>query len=217
MALVLRTAGAPEQLAPALRTAVAGVDPMLALDRIQSLDAFLANSLAPQKFRTTLMLGLALVGLVLGAIGIAGVTARSIAERMPEFGVRLALGCDSGALWRRAVTDQVRVVAVGAIGGVVLALAASQLLAALLPETGGIDLPVLAGAVAVLSATALVSAAIPASRVLRLNPLPCCDSRPRAAYHKGSTGPKMNAGAAKIGSMDFTPDSRRSWRTLRSS
>jgi len=171
MALVLRTAGAPEQLAPALRTAVAGVDPMLALDRIQSLDTFLANSLAPQKFRTILMLGLALVGLVLGAIGIAGVTARSIAERMPEFGVRLALGCDSGALWRRAVTDQVRVVAVGAIGGVVLALAASQLLAALLPETGGIDLPVLVGAVAVLSATALVSAAIPASRVLRLNPV----------------------------------------------
>jgi putative ABC transport system permease protein len=171
MALVMRTAGEPEQLAPALRAAVAGVDPMLALDRIQSIDTFLANSLAPQKFRTTLMLGLALVGLVLGAIGIAGVTARSIAERMPEFGVRLALGCDSGALWRRAVTDQVRIVAVGAVSGVVLALATSRLLAALLPETGGIDLPVLVGAVAVLSATALASAAIPASRVLRMNPV----------------------------------------------
>lgn len=171
MALVLRTAGEPEQLVPALRAAVAGVDPLLALDRIQSLDTFLADSLAPQKFRTTLMLGLALVGLVLGAIGIAGVTARSIAERMPEFGVRLALGCDSGALWRRAVSDQVRTVGIGAISGVVLALAASRLLATMLPETGGIDLTVVVGSVALLIATALVSAAIPASRVLRVNPV----------------------------------------------
>jgi putative ABC transport system permease protein len=171
MGLILRTAGDPEQLTPAVRAAVASVDPLLALDRIQSLDTFLADSLAPQKFRTTLMLGLALVGLMLGAIGIAGVTARSVAERMPEFGVRLALGCDSGALWRRAVTDQVRVVGVGAIGGVVLALAASRVLAAMLPETGGFDVTVVVGAVALLSATALVSAALPAARVLRVNPV----------------------------------------------
>ena len=69
---------------------------------------------SPQRFRTTLMIGLALVGLLLGAIGIAGVTARSIAERMPEFGVRLALGCDVGALWRLAVVEQLRTVGLGA-------------------------------------------------------------------------------------------------------
>src|SRR5262249_4323071 len=111
MGLVLRTSGTPDEYAPALRAAVAGVDPLLALDRVQSLDAFLADSLAPQRFRTTLMLGLAVVGLLLGAIGIAGVTARTIAERTPEFGVRLALGCDRVALWRSAVTAELRVVA----------------------------------------------------------------------------------------------------------
>ena len=169
--LVLRTAVEPEQLAPALRAAVASVDPLLALDRIQSVDTFLANSLAPQKFRTTLMLGLALVGLLLGAIGIAGVTARSIAERMPEFGVRLALGCDSSALWLHAITDQVRIVALGATAGVALAVIASRLLAAMLPETGGIDFSVFAGSVALLTITAAVSAAIPAARVLRVDPV----------------------------------------------
>ena len=171
MGLVLRTSADPEALAPSLRQAVASVDPLLALDRIQSVETFLSDSLAPQRFRTTLMLGLALVGLLLGAIGIAGVTARTIAERMPEFGVRLALGCDSGALWRRAVLEQLRVVGIGAAGGLALALAASRALGSMLPETAGLDPLVFTGSVVVLATTAVLAAAIPASRVLRLSPV----------------------------------------------
>lgn len=171
LGLVLRTAGEPEALAPQLRTAIASVDPMLALDRIQSLDTFLAASLAPQTFRTTLMLGLAAVGLLLGAIGIAGVTARSIAERMPEFGVRLALGCDGADLWRVVVAGQLRTVAAGSALGVAVSLASGSVLASLLPETARFDVPVIAAAVVLLAATAVLAAAIPASRVLRLNPI----------------------------------------------
>jgi len=171
MGLVLRTTGDPGSAAPALRAAVAGIDPMLALDRIQSLDAFLSDSLAPQRFRTTLMLGLALVGLLLGAIGTAGVTARTVTERMPEFGIRMALGCDRAELWRSAVVEQLRVTVAGASAGLVLALGVGRLVAAMLPETASTDPAVLAAAVAVLLATAALAAAIPASRVLRLNPL----------------------------------------------
>jgi putative ABC transport system permease protein len=171
MGLVLRTSGEPEALAPALREAVASVDPLLALDRIQSMETFLADSLAPQTFRSTLMLGLAMVGLFLGAIGIAGVTARTIAERMPEFGVRLALGCGNADLWRSVVVHQLRVVLTGAAVGVGLAVVASRLLASMLPETARFDASVVAVAVVLLAATAAVAAAIPASRVLRLNPL----------------------------------------------
>ncbi len=169
--LVLRTSGEPDALASALRAAIASVDPMLALDRIQSVDTFLAASLAPQTFRTTLMLGLAMVGLLLGAIGIAGVTARAIAERMPEFGVRLALGCDGAELWRQVVFEQLRTVATGAALGVGLAGIAGSVLASMLPETARLDAAVVAGAVGLLTATATVAAAIPASRVLRLNPV----------------------------------------------
>jgi len=150
---------------------VASVDPLLALDRIQSMETFLVDSLAPQTFRTTLMLGLAMVGLLLGAIGIAGVTARTIAERMPEFGVRLALGCGNADLWRSVVVHQLRVVLTGAAFGVGLAVIASRVLASMLPETARFDASVVAVAVVLLAATAAVAAAIPASRVLRLNPL----------------------------------------------
>jgi hypothetical protein len=171
MGLVLRTPGDPEALAQPLRAAVRAEDPLLALDRIQSMETFLSASLAPQTFRTTLMLGLAIVGLLLGAVGIAGETARTIVERMPEFGVRLAFGCEGADLWRQVVLRQLRVVLTGALLGVALALAASRLVASLLPETTRFDAPVIVGAVALIVATAVVSAAIPASRVLRLNPL----------------------------------------------
>src|SRR5436309_3045642 len=107
--------------------------------------------MAPQAFRTTLMLGLAGVGLLLGALGIAGVTARTIAERMPEFGVRLALGCEGVDLWRCVVFDQLRIVLAGATLGLGLAGVAGRLLATMLPEAAGFDLAVTAGAIAVLA------------------------------------------------------------------
>jgi putative ABC transport system permease protein len=171
MGLVLRTAGEPEALAQPLRAALRAEDPMLALDRIQSMETFLSASLAPQTFRTTLMLGLAFVGLLLGAVGIAGVTARTIAERMPEFGVRLALGCAGADLWRQVVGHQLRVVLTGATLGVALAVIGGHLVASMLPETARFDGRAVAGAVAAIVATATIAAAIPASRVLRLNPL----------------------------------------------
>jgi putative ABC transport system permease protein len=177
MALVLRTAGDPEALAPALRSAVRSVDPLLALDRIQSVESFLSASLAPQTFRTTLMLGLGVVGLMLGAIGIAGVTARTIAERMPEFGVRLALGCAGADLWRQVVFHQLRIALLGAAIGLGVAIVSGRLLASMLPETAGFDAAVATAAIALLAATATLSAAFPASRVLRLNPLVILYSR----------------------------------------
>jgi putative ABC transport system permease protein len=171
MGLVLRTAGKPEALAEPLRDAIRAEDPLLALDRIQSMDTFLADSLAPQTFRTALLLGLAFVGLLLGAVGIAGVTARTIAEQMPEYGIRLALGCASRDLWQQIIIRQLRIVLSGVALGVALAAAAGRAVAALLPETAHFDAAVIAVAVALVAATAVVAAAIPATRVFRVNPL----------------------------------------------
>jgi putative ABC transport system permease protein len=171
MGLVLRTAGDPTDFARPLRQAISAIDPTLAVDRIQPLETFLFDSVAPQRFRATLMSVLGVVGLLLGAIGTAGVTARAVAERMPEFGVRLALGCDAGALWRTAVLHQLRIVAVGAACGLGLAIAAGRALGSILPETAGIDPVVLLGSVALLTGTAILAAAIPASRVFRVSPL----------------------------------------------
>jgi len=168
--LVIRTAGNPLDTAAAMRTVVAAADPTLALDRIQPLDTFLADSLAPQRFRTTLMVGLAAIGLMLGAIGVAGVTARSIAERMPEFGIRLALGCRGTALWRGTIVEQLRIVALGAAIGVALSIAAGRMLGAVLPEIDAVDSAVIVTAVGCVGAAVVLAAAIPAARLLHLDP-----------------------------------------------
>jgi ABC-type antimicrobial peptide transport system permease subunit len=147
------------------------VDPLLALDRIQSLDTFLRDAIAPQRFRTTLMLGLAGVGLLLATIGIAGVTARAIAERTLEFGVRLTLGADRAQLWRRVVADEMRIAAVGIAAGLVLAAAVGRLLSSLLPDAQGFDPTVGALAALLLASSTALAAAIPATRVLRLDPM----------------------------------------------
>ena len=70
---------------------------------------------------------------------------------MPEFGVRLALGCAGADLWRRVVFEQLQMVLSGAALGVGLAAWASRLLASLLPETARFDAAVVAGAVALLA------------------------------------------------------------------
>jgi len=171
VALVIRTSGDPAILGGAVRSAVLSVDPNLPIDRLQPLERFLANSLAPQRFRATLLSLLAAVGLLLGAVGVAGVTARSIVERMSEFGVRLALGCDQAGLWRGAVLREFKIVAWGCALGLLLALGAGRFLAYLLPEIGAIDYLVMGSAACVLLATALAAASIPAARVLRLDPL----------------------------------------------
>src|SRR5262249_38173425 len=69
VALVVRTEGDPSAAANAVRSAVLSIDRALPLDRIQPLEAFLSDSLAPQRFRASLLVVLAIIGLLLGAIG----------------------------------------------------------------------------------------------------------------------------------------------------
>jgi predicted permease len=169
MALVLRTNGDPLALATPLRAAVASVDPLLPLDRVQPLEKFLDDSIAPQRFRAALLAWLGAAGLVLGAIGIAGITAQSIGERMPELGVRLALGAHRVTLWRSAIQRQLGRVLLGALAGIVLAVLAGRVAASLLPELRGFDAPTVVVAAFVLALTAAVAAAVPAARVLRVD------------------------------------------------
>lgn len=170
LALLVRTQGDPVSLGPALVRAVREVDPAVPVYRIQPLAQFIADSLAPQRFRVALLSWLSIVGLILGAVGIAGLTAQTIGERMSELGVRMALGGRREALWAAAIGRQLLRVAIGAGIGLLLALVAGRLAAPLLPELRGFDAFATAGASGILIIAATISAAIPATRVLRLDP-----------------------------------------------
>jgi predicted permease len=170
IALMVRTRGDPEAFVPELRQIVGQADPMLPLDRIQPLATFLSDSLAPPRFRAVIVLGLALVGLALGALGVAALTAQSVGERTAELGVRVVLGAEQRSLWRSTVLRQLGQTGWGLALGLALSLGAARLLASLLPGIGGFDAKVALAAAAVLACTALAAAAVPASRVLHIDP-----------------------------------------------
>jgi putative ABC transport system permease protein len=171
VSFVVRTAGDPASLTAQVRAAVANADPELPLQTVLPLETFLQDSLAPPRFRSTVLAVIAALGLILAALGIYGVTSRGVVDRRHEFAVRLALGATSRRLVGNAVGDSLRNVAVGAIGGIVggawLCATLSRLLENV-PAGGAVSTALMA--TVLLSAAAAAAALIPAVRVLRVQP-----------------------------------------------
>jgi predicted permease len=169
--LVIRTAADPLGVVGAVRAAVFGVDPSLPIHRIGTLESFLGDSLKPHRFRAAVLAVLGALGLLLAAVGIYGVTARGVVERTREFGVRVALGSNPMDVVRLVVAQSLQAVGVGAVAGGAAGVWLCTLLASVLTNVAEPDLAMGAAAAAVLVGTATLAAAIPAIRVLRLDPV----------------------------------------------
>jgi predicted permease len=171
MSLVVRTDVPPLLLAGAVRQVVHEVDDTMSIARVRTLDQIVARSRAVERFTAVLLLASAVVSLLLGSVGIYGVVAQAVRRREREAGIRIALGAKPGALIRGFVRDTAAAVLSGAAAGIVLALAATRALRALLFEVSATDVPTLAIAVGLLVGVALVAAFIPACRAARVDPV----------------------------------------------
>jgi putative ABC transport system permease protein len=157
--------------ADAVKGAVWQVDPTQPLASVGTLDRFLSDSLGPQRFRTVLLNLLATLGLALAALGIYGVTTRTVVERTREAGVRLALGGAPRQVWITLAARPLRAFAAGAAAGTVASLIAATALTKIFPEiSGGFPLYT-AGALGILLACGVTAAMVAARRVTRLDPL----------------------------------------------
>ena len=171
ISLVVRTAGAPLGVAQAVRAAVFSVDRAQPIDHIVTLESFLADTAGPERFRSVLLMIFAVLALILSAVGIYGVTARSAFDRTREMGVRLALGAGPSQIWRLIVGEGMRSVVAGVILGGAAAVGAATLLMRWLPGTELEDPIVMIAAGALLFAVAIAATAVPGWRVLRADPL----------------------------------------------
>jgi putative ABC transport system permease protein len=170
LTLVIRTAGDSEGAAAAVRAAVLEVDPAMPLRRVQSLDAFLADSIAPERFRTLVLGVMAGLALILASLGIYGVVHRAVVERSHEFAIRLALGAGVPRVVRGVLWSSLADLAAGAVVGALGGIWATGLLARAIDGVVGGASPPLASAVALLVAVAVVATLVPALRVTRLQP-----------------------------------------------
>jgi len=170
VAFVIRTAGDPGSIAPAVREVIRGIDAALPLRRVQPLEVFVRDSTAPERFRTMLLSIIAALGLALAAIGISGVTYRAVVDRTREFAVRLALGSQPRAVVRLVLTESARDLALGAIAGLAGGTALCAILARSMEHIGPVDVLTMAIAIGAIAIVGITAAYVPTLRVLRVHP-----------------------------------------------
>jgi putative ABC transport system permease protein len=170
MFIALRTAVDPLSLTPAVRRAVASIDPQLPVFAARSMDGYVDDALAQPRFRAALVGVFALVALVLAAVGLYGVMAYAVTQRRQEIGIRLALGAEPADVLRLVVGQGLRLAVVGVGLGMAGALALTRLLSGLLFEVTPHDPISFSAAGALLLAVALAAAYLPARRAAQVDP-----------------------------------------------
>jgi predicted permease len=171
MSLVVRTAVPPLHMVAALRQQVRGTTRDQAMYQVRTMEQIVGATLAQQRFLLLLFGIFASLALLLACIGIYGVLAYLTAQRVPEIGVRMALGAGGWDVLWMVLRQSLGMIAVGAAVGLGAALATSRLLGHLVSgmQPAG---PVTIGFVlAVLAVAALFASYLPARRASRVDPL----------------------------------------------
>jgi predicted permease len=170
MYLMVRSSGTPPASAT-LRDAVWSVDPGVPIPSVQPLGQVVADSVADARFFASLLAGFALLALILGGVGVYGVAAHVTRARLPDYGIRMALGAAPSTVVRHVLSDGLRPVALGLGLGLVCSLAAGRLLGQLLYGVEPYDPSVYAGVALVVIAAGVLATWLPARRAARVDPV----------------------------------------------
>ncbi|MGO8731938.1 MAG: ABC transporter permease [Terriglobia bacterium] len=167
----VRSSAEGTAVVPALRTAMAQIDPELALSDVKTMDQRAALSMSSR--RTSLMLALAFGGLALflSAIGIYGVLAYLVAQRRREIAIRMALGSTGGGVVRLVLREGLVLVAIGLAAGFAGAAALQKAIVSQIYGVRSSDPLVILGVSLLLGIIALAACAVPARRATLIDPI----------------------------------------------
>ena len=169
--IVLKSSLPPEQMENSLRTVVRSIDPGLPLTQVQTMEQAVSQTEAPRRFNTVLIGSFAVAALFLAVLGIYSVIAFSVASRVQEMAIRMALGSQRAAIIQLVLQSGARLAVVGCVLGLGGAVAASRLLRSLLFGVSPFDPLVLSLAAIGVLLLAVLASGLPVLRAASIDPM----------------------------------------------
>lgn len=171
MQLIVRTALPPDSLAAGIRTALRPIDPNLPVREFVTFQDLIDRAVSPRRFLVLLLGGFAAFALILASLGIYAVICYSVSQRVPEIGIRMAMGASARDLQSRILLRTLGLAAVGLALGLIASRALSRALGILLFGVTSGDPATFIGMGTLLIAVAAVAGYIPAWRASRIDPM----------------------------------------------
>jgi predicted permease len=169
--LITRLDGDPAEALAAIRRSTATIAPDLPVLQVVALRSYAELGLLPQRVAAAVAGVMGVVVILLAAVGIYGVTAQITRRRVPEIGVRMALGADRGDVLRLVISQGMRAPVIGLVVGLAVALAVTRFLAIFLYGVSPLDPAVFAGGAVLLAAIAVMANWLPARWASRVDPV----------------------------------------------
>ncbi len=171
LTVVVKTLSDPHSIVIAVAKEVSSLDKDLPMFSVETLDEYLAASIAAPRFNTTLLSIFAAVALILTIVGLYGVMSYSVAQRTNEIGIRMALGAQTRDVLRLIVSQGFKLVLLGLAIGLAGAVAVTRVISSLLFGVTSKDPLTFAAVAVLLGLVALLACYIPARRAARVDPM----------------------------------------------
>ena len=171
MSFAIRTRGNPADTIPAVRRAIAHVDPAAGLDAILPLGRLVGGSIARRRFSAVVLGFFAAVAAALAAVGIYGVLAYAVAQRTQEIGLRMALGAGRRQVLLLILQRGLWCAAIGIVLGLAGAAAGTRYLQSMLYGVTPLDASTFVLVAAAFSAVAALASYLPARRATKVDPM----------------------------------------------
>ena len=169
--IVVKGADGAESLTGVLRSAVQSIDDGLALMTVRTMPQIIADAMEDTQYEAMLLGSMALLALILAAVGTYGVMSYVVGRRTNEIGIRLALGAPRGRILLMVLTQAGTLVLAGIALGLVAAAGGSRLIAGLLAGVKPVDPVTYAGVAVLLGGVALAACYLPVRRAMRVDPM----------------------------------------------
>jgi putative ABC transport system permease protein len=171
MGAIVRTDRGASAVASAVKAAVAQIDADLPIGDVKTMEQIIEESTGEPRFRSFLIASFAALALLLAAVGVYGLISFTVTQRVPEIGVRLALGASPRQVFTQVIGHGLRLAVIGVVLGLLAAAGATTLVQGLLFNTSATDPVVYLSLAALLLAMAALACYVPARRAMRVDPM----------------------------------------------